>query len=209
VTPLFLLLFLAGVFAWSFGEYTLHRFAFHEQRGSWKGSIEHLRHHAGLDHRPGTTLLSWAGIWTVGATVFAPLGWLLAGVPGGVALGMGWVVGFYLYEYLHWAEHRSGPRTRYGRWARRHHLHHHFGAPRKNHGVTTPLWDLVFRTYERPGRIKVPGRLATISTAWMVGDDGLVRPEYADDYVIVGRRDRDAARLQRDRDEAFANLVPS
>jgi hypothetical protein len=35
------LLFLFGVLTWSFAEYLLHRFAFHEQRGSWKGSTEH------------------------------------------------------------------------------------------------------------------------------------------------------------------------
>ena len=54
MNPLVLvLLFLVGVFAWSFGEYTLHRFAFHEQRGSWKGSIEHLEfvaQSAGVGH---------------------------------------------------------------------------------------------------------------------------------------------------------------
>lgn len=204
-----LALFAAGVIAWSFAEYTLHRFAFHEQRGSWKGSVEHLRHHAGLDHRAGTTALSWTGIWLIGILGFGPVGWLLAGPAGGVALGAGWVVGFYLYEYLHWAEHRYPPRGRYGRWARRHHFHHHFSAPLMNHGVTTPVWDLVFGTYEAPGRIRIPRRLAAISVAWMVDEQGDLRPEFADDYEVAGRRDRDEARLQLDRDEAFANLVPT
>jgi sterol desaturase/sphingolipid hydroxylase (fatty acid hydroxylase superfamily) len=210
VTPVVVpLLFAAGVVAWSFGEYALHRFAFHVPRGRWKGSHEHLRHHAGIDHQPGTTALSWAGIWTVGATVFGPIGWLVAGIAGGVALGLGWVVGFYLYEYLHWSEHRAGPGGRYGRWARRHHLHHHFGAPLKNHGVTTPFWDVVFGTYERPAQVRVPARLAAISVPWMLDDEGRVRPEYADDYQIVGRRERDERRLLLDREEAFANLVPT
>lgn len=202
-------LFVAGVLAWQFGEYTLHRFAFHVPKGKWKGSIEHLRHHAGLDHRPGTTALSWAGIWVVGAVLFAPIGWLIAGVPGGIALGLGWVVGYYIYEYIHWAEHRYAPTTRYGRWARRHHFHHHFAAPMKNHGVTTPVFDVLFRTYERPDRIRVPRRLAAISVAWMVDDEGNVKPEFADDYYTVGVRDRDDARLDLDRIEAFANQVPT
>jgi sterol desaturase/sphingolipid hydroxylase (fatty acid hydroxylase superfamily) len=210
VNPLLVFgLFVFGVVAWTFGEYALHRFAFHVPRGRWKGSLEHLRHHAGVDQAPNTMALSWSGIWTVGAVLFGPIGWLVAGVPGGIACGLGWVVGFYIYEYLHWTEHRCGPSTQYGRWARRHHLHHHFGAPLKNHGVTTPVWDMVFGTYERPERIKVPARLAAISTPWMLAEDGTVRAEYAEDYLVVGRRSRDAERVGRDTHEAFANLVPT
>jgi sterol desaturase/sphingolipid hydroxylase (fatty acid hydroxylase superfamily) len=29
---------------------------------------------------------------------------------------------------------------------RRHHLQHHFGVPHRKFGVTSPLWDVIFRT---------------------------------------------------------------
>lgn len=202
-------LFVAGVAAWQLGEYVLHRFAFHERKIEWKGSIEHLRHHAGVDQAPNTTLLSWAGIWTVGAVLFGPIGWLIAGIPGGIAMGLGWVAGYYLYEYIHWAEHRYPPSNRYTRWARRHHFHHHFGAPLKNHGVTTPVFDFVFGTYEKPGRIRIPRRLAPITAAWMLDEQGDVKAEFAEEYFVAGARDRDEARRDLDRIEAFANQTPS
>lgn len=196
----------AGMLSWTLAEYLLHRFLMHSLRGKGKASREHLRHHAGVEQAPNTTALSWLGIVVVGLTVFLPAGWLLAGPGGGVGMAVGWVVGYAIYEYLHWAAHRRAPRTRYERWLRRHHFHHHFGAPLTNHGVTSPVWDVVFRTYEAPGRIRVPRRMAM---DWLVDDAGQVLPAYADDYEVVGRADRDARRRQRDTEEAFANIAPS
>jgi 4-hydroxysphinganine ceramide fatty acyl 2-hydroxylase len=88
---------------------------------------------------------------------------------------------------------------------RRHHFHHHFGHPTANHGVTSPIWDMVFGTYERvDGPLRVPRRLAMV---WLV-DDGQVRPEYADDYALAGTRPWTEAQAAIDHDRAFANLAP-
>ena len=87
------------------------------------------------------------------------------------------------------ADHRGvGAHTgvgRYGRWARRHHFHHHFVDPKTNHGVTTPLWDLVFRTYRTPEVIPVPAKLCM---RWLLDDAGAVRAEHADRYQLRGAR---------------------
>ena len=65
---------------------------------------------------------------------------------------------------------------------RRHHFHHHFHNPKRNHGVTSPLWDLLFRTYERPAVVRVPMKHAM---GWLVEQGGLrVRPEYLGDYEL-------------------------
>jgi sterol desaturase/sphingolipid hydroxylase (fatty acid hydroxylase superfamily) len=208
MSPIFFLL-LAAVcaFSWTFVEYTMHRFAMHELKGKGKASREHLRHHAGIDATAGTSVLSWTGVFVVGAFVHAPVGFLIAGVPGAVVAWSGWVAGYGAYEYLHWASHRFAPSSRYSTWLRRHHFHHHFGAPMKNHGVTTPIWDHVFRTYERPEVINVPRRLAM---EWLLDEHGHVKPEFAEDYVVRGRRaDRDGAEVERDRADAFANLAPT
>lgn len=204
--PTVAVLFVAGVLSWTLAEYLLHRFLMHSLRGRGKASREHLRHHAGVEQAANTTALSWLGIFVVGLTVFLPAGWVLSGPAGGVAMAVGWIVGYSIYEYLHWAAHFRAPRTRYERWLRRHHFHHHFGAPLRNHGVTSPVWDVVFGTYESPGRIRVPRRMAMV---WLVDADGAVLPMYADNYEVVGRADRDTRRKQLDTDEAFANLAPS
>lgn len=204
-----IVLLLAGALAWSLAEYLLHRFAFHEIGIRWKGSVEHLHHHAGIDQGAGTTALSWAGIIVVGLAVFLPLGWLAGGPVAGAACAAGWVVGYFSYEYLHWAEHRRAPRNRYERWARRHHFHHHFHAPRRNQGVTSPVWDVLFGTHDPVERIRLPRRMAEVLAPWLLDDQGRIRPELVDEYEVVGRGGRTGAVAERDRIDAFANVAPA
>jgi len=60
-----------------------------------------------------------------------------------------------------------GPANRYGRWASRSHMHHHFGAPMSNFGVTSWFWDMAFGTYDDPGVVTVPRRAAPV---WMIDE---------------------------------------
>ena len=198
-------LFAIGVALWTLGEYVLHRFAMHEMRGRGLASREHLRHHASRDSILESWPLAWSGVLIVGAL----LGWsarLLLGNPG-VALGVGWVSAYGFYDWIHWRAHRRPVAHPYERWVRRHHFHHHFGHPLSNQGVTTPIWDLVFGTYERvDGPVRVPRRLAM---TWLVDEGGEVRPEYVGDYVLVGSRALDDSQQAEDHERAFANLAPS
>ena len=52
---------------WSFMEYVLHRFAFHEARGKNYGSREHLGHHARRDYDFFKNWEAWVGVVLVGA----------------------------------------------------------------------------------------------------------------------------------------------
>ena len=199
-----LMLLLLGAALWSFGEYTLHRFAMHELKGRGIASREHLRHHAARDLGFDTWWMSWTGVVIVGAG-WGSLAWLVLG-PVGAALGVGWVVGYGFYEWIHWRAHRRPVAHPYERWVRRHHFHHHFGHPMANHGVTTPVWDMVFGTYERvDGPVAVPRRLAM---RWLCDDDGAVRTEYERDYRLVGTRAWDHRQAVEDRRRAFANQAP-
>lgn len=202
---------LVGAGAWTFGEYVIHRFLMHELRGRGLPSREHLLHHADPEGNPGRPLLSWIGIAVVGAVLFVPaglvLGHLVAGsAPVGLGLYGGWLVGYGVYERIHERSHSHPARGRYGRLVRRHHFHHHHGHPLVNHGVTTPLWDRVFGTLERPTRIRVPRRQAM---AWLLDADGEVRVELRDTYELVGPADADARQRALDRARAFANLPPA
>lgn len=192
---------------WTLAEYVLHRFAMHELRGRGMMSREHLEHHVTAQwHLDRNHFLSWTGMLLVGAVGWAPLGWWLVGPAAGVAVAVGWAVGYFFYEYHHALAHLRAPRSSYGRFVRRHHFHHHFGAPMANHGVTTGFWDRVFGTLERPDRVRVPRRLAL---PWLVDEGGEVRAEYAADYVLVGSRDADERLLQLDRARAFASVAPA
>ncbi len=171
---------LLGVLTWSFLEYVIHRWLGHDRR--FRGNLfgtEHLRHHVEGDYfAPTHKKVVFA---TAATAVMGVPAVLLAGV-----LGAAWLVGFVgfyaAYEILHRREHTHAGIGRYGRWARRHHFHHHFVDGRTNHGVTSPLWDLAFGTYRVPGVIPVPSRLCM---AWLRDPStGDVRDEHAARYVL-------------------------
>ena len=150
-----------GANLWFLFEYLLHRFATHELHGKGIMSREHLEHHvhAGWSFSY-THLLSWAGVGLVGAAVWFPVGWLVAGPAAAWGVALGWPIGYAFYEYEHAVSHLRPPRSSYQRWVRKNHFHHHFGKPMANHGVSVGWWDVVFGTQERPERVRVPRRFA-------------------------------------------------
>ena len=90
----------------------------------------------------------------------ALVGVLVFGVELGLSVPLGIAAGYLFYEVLHRRIHVAAPFGRYGRWARVHHLAHHFGRADANHGVTSPLWDWVFGTRAPRATVKVPRKHA-------------------------------------------------
>lgn len=194
-----------GAMLWSVAEYGIHNWGGHGPRGKTEFSREHLTHHATPTYFTATIKKAKAA--GLALALMAPLAIAALGVPRGVAFAVAFSLAYLGYEWLHRRAHtHAAPRGwlgAYGRMVRKHHFHHHFGAPRSNHGVTSPVWDFVFRTYEPPGVVRVPARHAM---TWLVDDGGEIKPEYAADYVLVGRKiDRDA---ETDRRRAFSNEAP-
>lgn len=172
----------AGALTWTLLEYWIHRELGHRRTGNPFG-VEHVRHHATTRYFAPSWKKACVAAPVVGA-LGAALAWPVGPLPGAAfALGLGAM--YALYERVHRRAHTHAPRGRYGRWLRRHHFHHHFHAPATNHGVTSPVWDVVFRTLARPGVVRVPEKHAM---DWLVGPDGAVRPEHAGDYAVLRRR---------------------
>ena len=194
----------AGAVSWTAAEYGLHRFAMHEMRGRGLASVEHLKHHADVTYfSPASKKLASAA----GTTAVAfPLASLAAGRRWATAYTRGMLTAYGLYEVAHRRTHTHPPRNDYGRWARRSHLHHHFGAPMRNFGVTSPVWDRIAGTYDEPGVVTVPRRMAP---SWLLDASGEVRPEYAADYRARGSRSASPEGAERDRVDAFKNVAPS
>lgn len=177
----FVLSALAGIALWTFAEYWLHRVLGHDVRTRPNPfATEHVRHHSEGDYfAPGwkKALVTLAAVPAV-----AVLAALLVGPALGLTFGVAFVSMYVLYEVVHRRAHTHRGVGAWGRYLRRHHFHHHFGDPHKNHGVTSPLWDLVFGTYERPTRIRVPAKLPV---RWLLDPStGAVRDEFAPHYEL-------------------------
>ncbi|MGB0590760.1 MAG: sterol desaturase family protein [Myxococcota bacterium] len=174
---------IAGAFAWTFTEYGMHHWNGHLSKGKLTFSKEHLAHHKKFDYEsPWTTQVKMA-IPILGAAFGGA--WLVGGLTVAIAFTLSLGGSYLAYGWLHDACHVSAPKTAFGRWARRHHFYHHFTSAKYNHGVTSPLWDIVFRTYRAPGLIRVPPRQVM---PWLVDEDGKVKPEFADHYELIVKR---------------------
>lgn len=172
---------LVGAGSWTLLEYLIHRFAGHHRRlRRTPFGIEHVRHHAEGDYFAPTWKKAIAALIFLAAV--APLAMLVAGAAQGLAYALGLIGAYVGYEVQHRRNHTHAGLGAYGRWARRHHFHHHFTDPRANHGVSTPLWDLVFGTYQRPSVITVPPRLAM---RWLVDSrTGAVHEAFTGSYRL-------------------------
>lgn len=142
------LLALAGVLGWTLLEYVLHRFVFHWRPQGPLGRQFHFLIH-GIHHLDPWDATRLVFPPLAGFLVAAPLfGLLWLALPPGPALAVmgGLLSGYMLYDMTHYHVHHRTCRTRWGKFLKKYHLAHHHKHPYAMYGVSSPLWDLVFRT---------------------------------------------------------------
>lgn len=61
-------------------------------------------------------------------------------------LTSGLLVGYIIYDLTHYATHHFPIRGKVLRYLKRYHMLHHYKTPDQRFGVSSPLWDVVFRT---------------------------------------------------------------
>lgn len=145
----FIGLFLAGWLTWTFAEYWVHRYIYHVHTTSKiLLKIQHMGH--GIHHQypkdptrlampPLPALILLAG--------FYGIFWLIMRE---YAIGFfpGFLWGYILYISIHYAQHRFKT-PKFGPWRQlwKYHAMHHYKYPEdKAFGVSTSLWDFVFKT---------------------------------------------------------------
>jgi len=146
--PLSMAWFVAGLAAWTFMEYVIHRFSFHfAPRGRFGVILAYLVHgvhHAyPEDHRR----------WVMPPVVSVPIALVLyftfrlALGPFINPLSSGVALGYLVYDLTHYVIHRGRVTSTIGRFLRSHHMQHHYSSPERRFGVSSPFWDYVFRTH--------------------------------------------------------------
>ncbi|MCY1061985.1 sterol desaturase family protein [Nannocystis sp. SCPEA4] len=149
--PRLALLVAGGWLVWTFVEYWLHRGFFHlaptTPARRVTSFIVHRHHHVAPNDRDRlvATPLYSGGLALLLLGVYT----LAAGPAARWPLLAGSLVGYIFYELAHLRAHHGRPRTALGRALRRRHLRHHFTDRGADFGISSPLWDLVFRTYSK------------------------------------------------------------
>lgn len=156
-------LVLAGIFLWTLTEYVLHRYLFHFQtEAAWTKKLHFFLHGVHHDYpNDGDRLVMPLGASLPMAFLFYGIFYGLGGVTYGEPLYIGFALGYLWYDGTHYALHHFNITSGIGKRLKRHHMLHHHG--KDGWGVSTPLWDVVFRT---PPQLvaKRPAKKATAAT---------------------------------------------
>jgi sterol desaturase/sphingolipid hydroxylase (fatty acid hydroxylase superfamily) len=145
------LLTLGGLGLWTLAEYWLHREVFHWEPDHPIGRRLHFIIHGVHHDHPNDKLrlVMPPGASIPLASLFAGLFYLLFGLPLAYPLFAGFLIGYLAYDYTHYYLHHFVPRSDLGKRLREQHMRHHFQDHRYGFGVSSPLWDIVFRTMPR------------------------------------------------------------
>lgn len=140
--------FALGIVFWSLVEYLLHRFVFHLEPDSRWGRRMHFIIH-GVHHdfphdpmrlvMPPSVSVPLAIIFWFGFRAVLGPEWALPSFAG-------FLFGYLVYDMGHYHMHHHRSKNRLSLALRRYHYRHHFQQSDRGFGVTTPVWDRVFRT---------------------------------------------------------------
>ena len=131
---------LAGLVVWTLIEYAMHRVALHRM-GFFIPM--HDEHHTAPLAYVGTP--TWMTISVLLAAFFVPAWiWWSFIVASGLTVGI--MSGYFWYGALHHLIHHPRYRVPLVGRLRTWHLRHHYSKKAGNFGVTTTLWDYVFRS---------------------------------------------------------------
>lgn len=138
--------FLSGVSMWSITEYIMHRFIFHFERDYKIVKAFHYAMHGYHHEKPNDVnrLFMPPVPSTLILLLFFGLFYILIGRYAWIFLS-GFELGYLLYALIHYSIHtRKAPTLLKSLW--QHHILHHYKTPEKAYGVSSRLWDRVFRT---------------------------------------------------------------
>ena len=137
-----------GLVTWTLTEYCLHRFVFHyparSRVGKWFVYLFHGNHHD--DPQDKTRLvMPPSGAIPIMAALFFLFG-LVIPAPWIEPFGAFFIVGYLIYDYIHYATHHFPMKNPVAKYLRRYPLKHHYSGERGRYGVSSPRWDIVFGT---------------------------------------------------------------
>jgi sterol desaturase/sphingolipid hydroxylase (fatty acid hydroxylase superfamily) len=125
----------------------MHRYAFHfvprTRTGVALAYLSHGVHHA-YPRDPDRLVMPL--IVSAPIAVMLLLAGRAIGGAGAYPFLGGFALGYFAYDLIHYSIHRYDTKSGVLNWLRKYHFQHHFAATDRQFGVSTPIWDYVFRT---------------------------------------------------------------
>jgi sterol desaturase/sphingolipid hydroxylase (fatty acid hydroxylase superfamily) len=149
----FLWLFFSGLFVWTFAEYIMHRFVFHymPKDKPWALRLHFIFHGVHHDYPsdakrlvlpPSVSIPLATGFFFL-FNALLPVNYVFGFFPG-------FIIGYLIYDETHYAIHHFNFKGSIWKKIKQHHMLHHYQDPDRGYGVSSPLWDKVFRSdFER------------------------------------------------------------
>ncbi|MEO9966672.1 MAG: sterol desaturase family protein [Reichenbachiella sp.] len=142
-----MILFLGGVLAFTFVEYLMHRFLFHmPETTPIRKKVVYTMHGVHHDHPKDKERLAMPVPLSLTISFVFFLFFRL--IMGELVWGFlpGFLMGYAGYLWVHFMIHTFQPPKRFFKFFWVHHGIHHYKQPQRAFGVTTPIWDLIFKT---------------------------------------------------------------
>jgi sterol desaturase/sphingolipid hydroxylase (fatty acid hydroxylase superfamily) len=145
--------FVIGLFLWTLAEYNLHRFVFHfRPRNPAQERITYLFH--GIHHHQPQCKTRLVMPPVVSIPLAAVFFWLFHLVLSTLLHQPEWVrpmvsgfgLGYLCYDLIHYATHHFPMKSKVAKYLKRYHMQHHYKTPDQRFGVSSPLWDIVYKT---------------------------------------------------------------
>lgn len=138
----------AGLFVWTFVEYVLHRFVFHfVPKQKWALRLHFIFHGVHHDYPndlkrlvlpPSASIPLATGFYFLFDALLPPT-YVYAFFPAFIA-------GYLAYDMTHYAIHHFNFKSGIWKRIKQHHMLHHYSEPSRGYGVTSDLWDKIFRS---------------------------------------------------------------
>jgi sterol desaturase/sphingolipid hydroxylase (fatty acid hydroxylase superfamily) len=140
-------LFVVGVLMWTLLEYVVHRYVFHYEPKTRAGKMLHfIIHGVHHDYPNDASRLVLPPVISLPMAVLFYFLFTFAFRSYMPPIAAGFGLGYVCYDTIHYATHHFPMKNRVGMWLKQYHLRHHYKEDEAGFGVSSPLWDYVFRT---------------------------------------------------------------
>jgi len=142
-------MFALGLFIWTLVEYIMHRFLFHYMPPDkpWALRLHFIFHGVHHDYPSDAKRLVLPP--SVSIPLAAAFYFLFNAIlPANAIYGFfpAFLLGYLFYDESHYAIHHFNFKGRIWKKIKQHHMLHHYQDPGKGYGVSSPLWDKIFRS---------------------------------------------------------------